>query len=69
MRMTIRPSSWNSGALRLVLGAVQMFGAVVSAVLLLELGAVRVSLFAVVLTSVATTLSVLLFGSQRDGRK
>ena len=38
MRMTIRPSSWNSGTLRLLLGALQMFGAVVSLVLLLTSG-------------------------------
>ncbi len=53
---------------RLILGLVQMVGALVSLMLLLLTGMNAWSLTAVVLTSVCTTVSVLLFGSWRKER-
>ena len=52
-------------ALAVALGMTQMAGAVVSLTLLLTGGVTTASLVAVVLTSVMTTVSVLLFGSRR----
>ena len=52
------------GLLRLALGLGQMFGAVLSAVLLVRTGAPRLALGTVVLTCLLTTVSVLLFGSR-----
>ena len=46
---------------RLILGQLQMMGAVVSFVLLLQTGINRLSLGAVVVTSLLTGLSLLLF--------
>ena len=56
--------------LRVVLGVLQMFGASLSVVLLLKTGVSPVSLTAVVLTCLCTTVSVLVFGSRspRHGR-
>jgi hypothetical protein len=56
---------------RLVLGQAQMIGAVVSAYLLISTGMNEVSLGAVVVTCLCTTVSVLLFGrrSAKDGGK
>ena len=53
--------------LRVALGLIQMFGASLSVVLLLKTGISQVSLFAVALTCLCTTVSVLLFGSRRPG--
>jgi hypothetical protein len=50
---------------RLILGLVQMVGALVSLRLLLLTGMNAWSLTAVVLTSMCTTVSVLFFGSWR----
>ena len=51
--------------LRFALGMVQMGGAVVVLTLLLNDGVTTVGLVAVVVTSMMTTISVLLFGSRR----
>lgn len=53
------------GLVRLVLGCLQMFGASLGAVLLLQVGVTRLSLLVVILTGLCTTASVLLFGSRR----
>jgi hypothetical protein len=53
---------------RFALGLTQMTGAVVSLYLLLQYGMNEVSLSAVVLTCLCTTVSVLLFG-RRDKRR
>jgi hypothetical protein len=50
---------------RLVLGLLQMTGAVVSFYLLFSSGMSGLSLSAVVLTCLCTTISVLLFGSRK----
>jgi hypothetical protein len=50
---------------RFWLGMLQMAGAVVAVTLLLFTGVTTASLLAVVFTSVATVISVLLFGSRR----
>jgi hypothetical protein len=47
---------------RLLLGIAQMFGATVSGVLLVETGLSSLTLWGVIVTSVLTTVSVLLFG-------
>jgi hypothetical protein len=52
--------------LRFCLGMLQMAGAVIAVVLLLATGVTTVSLLAVVLTSVASSISVLLFGNRRE---
>jgi hypothetical protein len=54
---------------RLLLGYLQMTGAIVSAALLLQTGTNTASLGAVVLTCALTTVSVILFGSQRKKQK
>jgi hypothetical protein len=54
---------------RFVLGCLQMLGAVVSLFLLLQTGVSTLTLSVVVITCVCTTVSVLLFGSHRQGRK
>lgn len=51
--------------LRFALGMTQMGGAVVSLTLLLNDGVTTAGLVAVVVTSMMTTISVLLFGSGR----
>lgn len=56
------------GWLRWTLGMLQMMGAVVSLVLLYELGVTPVSLSFVVGTTLCTTLSVVLFGSRHEKR-
>lgn len=53
---------------RFVLGMAQMAAAVVSGVLLFELGVTAVSLMAVVLACTLSTASVLLFGRKRARR-
>ena len=50
--------------LRLTLGFVQMFGAGLSIAPLMKLGVSTLSMTAVVLTSLCTTVSVVLFGSR-----
>ena len=54
---------------RFILGLLQMLGVVISLFLLLETGVSALALGAVVLTCVCTTVSVLLFGSHRMGKK
>ena len=51
--------------LRFVLGIAQMAGAVIAFAILLMTGVTIAGLFAVVSTSILTTVSVLLFGSHR----
>ena len=51
---------------RLFLGQAQMIGAVMSFILLIQLGINEWSLGAVVLTCLCTTVSVLLFGGRRS---
>jgi hypothetical protein len=53
---------------RLVLGLAQRGGTVVSLILLICTGITTGSLTAVLLTSLCTTVSVLLFGGRRTGR-
>lgn len=48
---------------RLVLGCLQMAGAVTAIVLLIQIGVTPLSLGVVVVTGLCTTVSVLLFGS------
>ena len=55
-------SGW--GKLRLILGLLQMFGAVVSLTLLATTGVTPISLGAVAVTSLMTTISVALFGGR-----
>jgi hypothetical protein len=52
-------------AVRLTLGLMQMGGATTALVLLLKTGASQASLIAVVVTSAATALSLMLFGRDR----
>jgi hypothetical protein len=52
-------------AIRYVLGMVQMAGAVISLVLLALTGVSTASLTSVVLTGMATTVSVVLFGARK----
>ena len=54
---------------RLILGMLQIFGAVVSLVLLLQTGFNTVSVGSVVITGLLTTVSVLLFGSRRSANR
>ena len=51
----------------MVLGLLQVFGATVSLLLVLQLGVTRLTLTVVVATGLCTSLSVLLFGG-RDAR-
>jgi hypothetical protein len=51
--------------IRFVLGNIQMFGAVLSFVLIATTGITRLSLTVTILTCVTTSLSVMLFG-RRD---
>jgi hypothetical protein len=53
---------------RLILGLLQMMGAVISAYLLLQIGVNALSLTAVVLTCFCTSVSVVLFGSAKNRR-
>ena len=69
MRMTHLRELSQSDAARFILGGLQMFGAVVSAVLLLTVGVARVSLIAVTVTSLLTTVSVVIFGGHRTRRR
>ena len=50
--------------LRLTLGLLQMFGAVVSLTLLAATGVTAIALGAVAMTSLMTTISVVLFGGR-----
>jgi hypothetical protein len=43
-----------------------MFGAIVSIVLLIAVGVARITLVAVIITTVLTTVSVLVYGSRRS---
>ena len=54
---------------RVILGLAQMAGALISVTLLLRTGMTTRSLAAVVLTSLCTTVSVLLFGNRRRARE
>lgn len=58
-----RASRWRR--LRFTLGMIQMTGVLLSFVLLVLRGVTAATLAAVVLTSAATTVSVLLFGGRR----
>ena len=55
---------WAS--LRLILGFLQMGGAAFSLAMLIHGGVTTVSLIAVLLTGLLTTISVLLYGSRRQ---
>ena len=55
--------------LRLVLGMLQMCGAVVSVVLLALTGVSPVALATVMATCALTTVSVLLFGARKGGSR
>jgi hypothetical protein len=59
--------TWAKG--QFLFGIIQMVGAVVSLILLVQTGMSTLALSAVVLTCVCTTVSVLLFGSYRRGGK
>lgn len=56
--------SVRSGRLRLILGLAQMGGATFSAVVLICSGVNRASLGGVIVTTILTSISVLLFGSR-----
>jgi hypothetical protein len=56
----------RSDSIRFVLGVLQMFGAIVSIVLLIAVGVARITLVAVIITTVLTTVSVLVYGSRRS---
>ena len=57
------------GRLRFVLGMLQMAMAVVAMVLLFRVGVTPLSLASVILASLLTSVSVLLFGSRRSQRR
>jgi hypothetical protein len=61
--------SFHWGRLHFVLGMLQMALAVVAMVLLFTVGVTPLSLAAVVLASLLTSLSVMLFGSRRSERR
>ena len=61
--------SFGWGRVRFVLGMLQMALAVVAMVLLFTAGVTPLSLAAVVLASLLTSLSVMLFGSRRSERR
>ena len=61
--------SFRWGRLRFVLGMLQMALAVVAMVLLFTAGVTPLSLAAVVLASLLTSVSVMLFGSRRRERR
>ena len=67
MRITMqKPNSERRWAVvRLLLGMLQMGGAVVALVLVGTVGVTPLSLTVVVVTGLCTTLSVLLFGSRQ----
>jgi hypothetical protein len=54
---------------RLILGFLQMFGAVFSVTVLVRTGVTALALIAVGVTGVLTTVSVLLFGARRSKRE
>jgi hypothetical protein len=54
---------------RLILGLLQMIGAVFSVTLLVRMGVTTPALIAVALTGVLTTVSVLLFGGRHSERE
>ena len=56
----------GSDQLRFCLGMLQMAGAVVAGVLLIATGVTTASLLAVVFTSAASSISVVLFGSRGE---
>ena len=61
--------SFRWGPVRFVLGMLQMALAVVAMALLFTVGVTPLSLAAVVLASLLTSLSVMLFGSRRSERR
>lgn len=69
LRSARSPESIWWSRLRFVLGMAQMAAAVVAVVLLFGLGVTAISLTAVVVASSLTSLSVMLFGSRRHGRR
>jgi arsenate reductase len=66
-RHDLKTRTWAKG--QFLLGIIQMVGAVVSLILLVQTGVSTLALSAVVLTCVCTTVTVLLFGSYRRGGK
>ncbi len=56
-------------AVRLILGFLQMFGAMFSVTLLVRTGVTALALIAVAVTGVLTTVSILLFGARRSKRE
>lgn len=67
VRSSRSPESLRWTRIRFVLGMTQMATSVVAVVLLVGVGVTALSLTAVVLASLLTSLSVILFGSRRDG--
>jgi hypothetical protein len=63
-----RASDRRWAVVRILLGFLQIFGASLGVILLIETGVTRLSLLVVALTGVCTTVSVLLFGSLRPRR-
>ena len=59
------PKRW--ALVRLILGFLQMFGAVFSMVLVILLGVVPWSLASLIATGLVTTASIILFGKQPFG--
>jgi hypothetical protein len=68
-RPQIDASTRRWAVVRLLLAYLQITGAIVSAVLLLQTGTNTASLGAVVLTCALTTMSVILFGSHGKKQK
>lgn len=54
----------NWAVVRMVLGQIQIVGALVSLILLFQIGVGEATVVAVMATCVATTVSVLLFGAR-----
>jgi membrane protein insertase Oxa1/YidC/SpoIIIJ len=63
------PDSVWWGRVRFVLGMAQMAASVAAVVLLFGVGVAAISLTAVVVASLLTSLSVMLFGSRRNRRE
>lgn len=64
--MSLDPTSRQWQAVRLILGFLQMGGAVFSATLIVLTGINRLSLASVVSTCVLTSVSVVLFGTRKS---
>lgn len=63
---SLHPRRWSR--LRFALGIAQMAGATLALVLLITDGLARSTIYATILTSIVTTVSVLLFGHHRSRR-